>query len=665
MARIRRWQRSGDQVSVLVVAFVPNVTPIQVRFPFWLSRLRWLRIVTMGKLTFNPLLFLQILVLLSLAFAPLPPLLQTHEPPVTPTPDPGGGGVAPPTVTPAPTPTPAPGGISQIIHRLLFPAETIAEALTNIFAEAAENEAESLSEQAGNWSLLLGQVLQAPSQGYYQAIAQASLPVAAALAPALFLLRLAMYHWRRFVGEDDSALQVIGDWVAAGFLAIAAGPFLDLLTELGWWMAGATLGETSQLALAFVQSTTVFSVMDAVAQVSLFSGILVLLMAVGGILAMAGMLFAFGAANAALYVMAVVAAPIAVAGVLRHMRWLRALWIKAVAVLALLPVAAGGIFKASVTLGAFFAGEGLLSLLIRLLWLWGATGFLIALASILSKVTLSASVEALGQLTQGVKAMVSTAVLAGSVAATSGAVTGGIARVAAEVWAEAAQGVAVQLALLWEAHLLLVVGPDQEVSEAILEHYNQAEALAQQAGTFSAFGLRAPAQYARTQAHGHELAARKLELERRLSQFSGFGSGSTNAGEGASNPRSAVAKAPDFGFSRTVNQGIAATFSNTVTGFQEGFSGLSKHIEQAGFDPQVVAERYPEDTGRMVAAYLAQPERIDGAENPLMEASILGGADGFRSDIFGAKNAREISDRIAETPSDNGPFFPPEDVFQE
>ena len=92
---------------------------------------------------------------------------------------------------------------------------------------------------------------------------------------------------------------------------------------------------------------------------------------------------------------------------------------------------------------------------------------------------------------------------------------------------------------------------------------------------------------------------------------------------------------------------------------------MSKHIEQAGFDPQVVAERYPEDTGRMVAAYLAQPERIDRAENSLMEASILGGAEGFRTDIFGAKNAREISDQFAETPPEDGIIFPPEDVFQE
>ena len=481
-----------------------------------------------SKLPF--LLVLQILILSSLAFAPLSPWLQTQEPPVTPTPDPGGGGeTTPPSVTPAPTPTPVPGGISQIIHRLLFPAETIADALTHIFAEAAENEAESLSEQAGNWSLLLAQVLQAPSRGYYQAIAQASLPVAAALAPALFLLRLALYHWRRLVGDEDSALQVIGDWVAAGVLAIAAGPFLDLLTELGWWMAGATLGETGQLALAFVQSTTVFSIMDAVAQVSLFSGILVLFMAVGGILAMAGMLFAFGAANAALYVMAVVAAPIAVAGVLRHMRWMRSLWIKAVAVLALLPVAAGGIFKASVTLGAFFAGEGLLSLLIRLLWLWGATGFLIALASILSKVTLSASVEALGQLTQGVKAMISTAVLAGSIATTGGAAASGGAGVSGPAspnkpgmisGGSGLGGGGTAGATL--GGTLSPGGSGLGEGEAILGHYSQAEALTQQAGTFSAMGFHAPAQYPRTQAHGHELAARKLALGRRLARFSGF-----------------------------------------------------------------------------------------------------------------------------------------------
>jgi hypothetical protein len=116
------------------------------------------------------------------------------------------------------------------------------------------------------------------------------------------------------------------------------------------------------------------------------------------------------------------------------------------------------------------------------------------LASILSKVTLSASVEALGQLTQGVKAMISIAVLAGSIATTGGAAAGGASMGGASYGSEAGLG----------------------DSEAILEHYNQAEALTQQARAFSNLGLRAPAQ----QAHGHELAACRLGLGKRLTRFS-------------------------------------------------------------------------------------------------------------------------------------------------
>ncbi|MBU0510071.1 MAG: hypothetical protein KJ638_00005, partial [Chloroflexi bacterium] len=103
----------------------------------------------------------------------------------------------------------------------------------------------------------MGEVLQAPSEGYYQAIAQSGLPTAAALAPALFLLRLAMYHWQRLFGDDDSVVRVLGDWVTAAALAIAAGPFLDLLVRLSWWASGKMLGETAVLAQAFVSIMSV------------------------------------------------------------------------------------------------------------------------------------------------------------------------------------------------------------------------------------------------------------------------------------------------------------------------------------------------------------------------------------------------------------------------
>jgi hypothetical protein len=588
-----------------------------------------MRIANMNKRILAITLIMKLLVLLCMMSMPVN-VVQAQQPTGTPVPTISGVG----TITPVPgsTPTPGPGGIQQIIHRLFFPAETISDALTGILSRAAEREVESLTEQTGDWALMLGEVVQAQSQGYYQAIAQSGLPVAAALAPALFLLRLAIYHWRRLVGDDDSALRVIGDWVLAGVLAVIAGPFLDLIASLGWWIAGATLGETSQLAMAFIQSTTVFSIVGALARVSLFSGILIIGVAVGGILAMAGMLFAFASANAALYVMAVIAAPLAVAGVIPQMRWMRSLWIKAVALLALLPVLAGGIFKASVTLGAFFAGDGLLSILIRLLWLWGATGFLLAIAGILARMTLSTSADALGQLVQGVKAIVSTAVLAGAGAAGGGVLSGGGGGVAAGpsggaggtagggtggggVAGAAVGGTPSASSALRGRH-----------DESILGHYDHAQTLTQRSGMFSALGLRTPAQYTRTQARLHELAARKLDVQRRMARFSSVTSETGEVEEDGSR---------GFGFSPSVDERLLASFSGTSRDFQEGFSRFAPHIEGAGLDPGAVAQTYPEDTGRMVGAYLEAPQAVEGAENPLMEAARRGGADTFLDDVFG------------------------------
>ena len=287
------------------------------------------------------------------------------SPPFQPQPTPAPA--ADPDPAPSPEPEP-PTSVVPIIHRLLFPAETIGQALTNIFNQAAEREAESLSQQTAAWGEAIGEVIQAPSEGWFREQARASLPTAAALAPALFLLRLAIYHWRRLVGEDDSALQAFGDWVTAGALAVAAGPFLDLAARLGWWMAGAALGETADLARNFVSSMSLSeAVLAGLRSVSLFSGIIGIGLALAGLLAVAGFLFAFAAATATLYVLAVVAPPIAVLSVIPQIRWLRGLWLKAVGLLALLPVVAGAVFKASLLAAGPFSENGLLGAIIRLL----------------------------------------------------------------------------------------------------------------------------------------------------------------------------------------------------------------------------------------------------------------------------------------------------------
>jgi hypothetical protein len=113
--------------------------------------------------------------------------------------------------------------ISQIFHHLVFPAETISEALAGIFDKAADKEVRAMSEEVANWTVVIGEIVQAPSNGDYSKVAQSSLPVAAALAPALFLLRLALYHWGRLLGDDDSGLRVVGDWVTRVYWQLCPG----------------------------------------------------------------------------------------------------------------------------------------------------------------------------------------------------------------------------------------------------------------------------------------------------------------------------------------------------------------------------------------------------------------------------------------------------------
>ena len=244
-------------------------------------------------------------------------------------------------ITPSPTPTATPtppdengggGGsvISQIFHHLVFPAETISEALTGIFNKAAEKETRQMSEEVARWTGVMGEIIQAPSQGDYNRVAQSSLPVAAALAPALFLLRLALYHWGRLLGDDDAGLRVVGDWVTAGALAIVAGPFLDLVIRLGWWMVGKVVGETGLLAMEFVKSTTATSAVLGLTNLTFLGGLISIGLSLGSLLAIAGLLFAFASSNAVLFILAVLAPPVAIASVLPQVRWLRSLWIKAV-----------------------------------------------------------------------------------------------------------------------------------------------------------------------------------------------------------------------------------------------------------------------------------------------------------------------------------------------
>jgi len=507
-----------------------------------------------------------------------------------------------PTVTVTVTPTPPTGGggntttstISQIFNHLVFPAETISEALAGIFDKAADKEVRAMSEEVARWTSVIGEIVQAPSQGDYSTVAQSSLPVAAALAPALFLLRLALYHWGRLLGDDDSGLRVVGDWVTAGVLAIASGPFLDLIVRLGWWMVGKVIGETGALAVSFVENTTATSILLGLANQTFLGSLLNIGLSIGSLLAIGGMLFAFASANAVLFILAVLAPPLAIASVLPQATWLRFLWMKAVVLIALLPIVAGGVFKAGMAASTWMGQQGMLSAILRVIWLWGATGLLLSLAGILGKMTISTTADAFGGMIKAAQQIVSIGMLAASGVGAAGAGAGS---------GEGANGAG---ASATSAATSGLTG-----AEAAMGHLNAAQQLTQQAGNLEAMGLRAPAAYNRSLAHGHELAARQAEL-----------------GEGMQRFNSAPSTSPsdDFGFSPSVNASIRDNFNGSPQEFQQGFQAMSADITQHGMDSNVFAAQYPQETAQMTRAYLDHSDEIMTARDPLMRASELGNA---------------------------------------
>ncbi len=526
-----------------------------------------------------------------------------------------------PTVTVTVTPTPPTGGggnttttISQIFNHLIFPAETISEALAGIFDKAADKEVRAMSEEVARWTSVIGEIVQAPSQGDYSKVAQSSLPVAAALAPALFLLRLALYHWGRLLGDDDSGLRVVGDWVTAGVLAIASGPFLDLIVRLGWWMVGKVIGETGGLAISFVENTTATSILLGLANQTFLGSLLNIGLSIGSLLAIGGMLFAFASANAVLFILAVLAPPLAIASVLPQATWLRSLWMKAVILIALLPIVAGGVFKAGMAASTWMGQQGLLSAILRVVWLWGATGLLLSLAGILGKMTISTTADAFGGMIKAAQQIVSIGMLAASGVGAAGAGAVGAAGATTGAGASATSTATSGLT----------------GAEAAMGHLNAAQQLTQQAGNLEAMGLRAPAAYNRSLAHGHELAARQAELGERMQRFNGTPPSSPS---------------DDFGFSPSVNASIQSNFNGSPQEFQQGFQAMSADISQHGMDPNVFAAQYPQETAQMTRAYLDHSEEIMTARDPLMRASEIGNATRVKEILTFMPNSTDEGDR--------------------
>jgi hypothetical protein len=504
--------------------------------------------------------------------------------------------------------------ISQIFYKMTFPAETLSKALTNVVNDAAQKEADNLTQEIKTWNQAFAEAITAmPSGNLYAEAAKQSLPAAATLAVALFLLRIAIYQWNRLAGEQDSPTTVIADWVTAGVMAVAAGPLLDLVQQVIAWLLRREMGSTVDLAEAFSRAMTITTPNAEVK--TMFFGVFVIGLAIASLVASAGILFAPVATVATMYVMAYIAPAVAILGVIPQLRWVRSLWVKALAVVALCPFAVIGVFRATVAVASSFASsDGLLFVFVRLFLMLGAAGFLLTLVGALGNITISTSLDALKQGASAVMGIASLAV---------GVATGGVALAGAAAGAVGAAGSALGGISAGGGAGALSGSAASSASSAApaVQHLQSAERLTQWSGVADAMGLRAPAQYMRSQARQHELAARRLKG----SDYSEH-----------SQPETTSGSYRDLGLSDGVAREMVGNFPGTPAEFRQGYTGFSQVVERSG---QRLANyaAYSREVPQMVKAYLDHPDEVAKAADPLHEAARLGNTRTFLKDVYGEK----------------------------
>jgi len=508
--------------------------------------------------------------------------------------------------------------ITQSFFNVVFHDDTISKALSNLFKKTAEAQKTDFQKEVVRWSSALNELVKPAEKDQFTTVAKSGLKTAAALAPALFLLRLALYHWSKLLGDgNDTPMVVVGDWLTAGLLAVLSGPFLDLISRLGWWMCKvAAVGETRVLAANFVtlmSAPSFLSITSVIPGLVFLQSLIGIAMTFAAILAMSGLLFAFVSAQATLFVLAVLGPAISVGAVIPQMRWLRSLWLKAVVLISLLPLIAGAIFKAAVSVAGAISQGGMVLSLVRLLWLFGATGALLSLSGILAKMTLSASGEAAQKIFGVAKGLVATAALA---AATGGIGAAAGGAVAAGGGAATGTGAAVTGTTM--------SGSASAAAGTEMAHLAKAQGFNKLGTALDAVGAHKQARVAYGMGRNSDLSARQDRLQTKID---GFGGASRK--DQTNQPSSPESSDSDLGFSAStgVKKDILSGFGGTSSDFRSAYSGLSSHIESAGFSPDGFASQYPQAAGMMAKTYTQSQQEIDDSTAPLWETANKAGID--------------------------------------
>lgn len=497
------------------------------------------------------------------------------------------------------------------ITRIVVPGRTMFDALNRVLAIAiagGQNDVRSTySELVGVVSTTVASLFDAAS---LDDVAGSTRPLAAGLAAPLFLLRLAIYHWRKLVGEEDTPARVIGDWIIAGGWAYIAGHLVTWVLSFGISVTGRAFGSNlPQLIANFLLSVSPIGMgLNALVQHNFLGGITTFMTGLGIVAAAVGLLWAFAVVTALSYVLAAIGPVVGVAGVVPQIRWIRALWLKALTLIAIFPLGAAAIFKATAVVSNPLTFDGPVGAVIRLIWLWGAVGFLFALAGIAGRFSIGTGMEVAGQMVKAGKAVVELGVMAGAtggaglvagagtgaLGASNGAAMGGNSGQAAGVLGAGSNsasggssGAATNTGGGGSAPM-----PAGGTGDALLdENLKAADALGdarthhRQARQADSLGMRRAGNFFRSQAREDELRARRHELSARLEQY------------------------------------VRRESTERVPGADDVYSGESGDNSNRGGDPSITPTKPSPDGPRGGAPGAATPQMTEQSGNPTPRTS--------------------------------------------
>jgi hypothetical protein len=274
-----------------------------------------------------------------------------------------------------------------------------------------------------------------------------------------------------------------------------------------------------------------------------------------------------------------------------------------------MPIMAGGIFKAGILASTYLVVPGgILSGIIRILWLFGAAGMLMTMTGILGRITLGSAAETLGKMWDAAKGIVGTVALVGAGVATGGAALAG-------------EGVALaggSAAVAGSGETAMASGLG-----GALDSLGKANSMNTMSTLFSGMGLPRHAQVAGGLARGHEIEARSQELSTRIGHFNG------HQQEGP---------ARDVGItgvtSRT-SQTVLDNFGGSTDDFKQVFPAIESRLRSSGLEPGVVANQYPRELGSMARLYRDNPDYYNSSPDMLLTLSQDAMASGIEKALVG------------------------------